>query len=95
MKIPNSSAAGNSSAVNNSQPAQISTEARQRLAALVSGASDQVTLSNFSAALTASGSNSPQQIERLAKLSAAAANQSYQIDAPAVSESLVNGHFRA
>jgi ABC-type transporter Mla subunit MlaD len=94
MKIPNSPAR-NSSAVKNSQSVQVSTELRQRLATLASSASDQVTLSKFSAALAASDSTSPQQIARLAKLSAAAANQSYQIDGPAVSESIVNGHFRA
>jgi len=57
--------------------------------------SDRVSLSNFSAALTAADSNSPQQVARLAGIRAASANGSYHIDAPAVSESIVNGHFRA
>jgi len=61
----------------------------------VGAAADQVSLSSFSAALQASESNSPQQTARLAELSAAAANQSYQIEAPAVSESIINQHIRA
>jgi len=72
-----------------------STELRQRPANPAGGGSDRVSLSNFSAALTASDSNSPQQVARLAGISAASANGSYHIDAPAVSASIVNGHFRA
>jgi len=94
MNIRNSSAK-NSAVVGNAQPAQLSTELRQRQTNLVGSATDQVSLSNFSAALKAADSNSPQQTGRLAALSAAAANRSYQIDAPAVSESIINQHIRA
>jgi hypothetical protein len=93
MNIRNSSNRDNV-AITNSQPAQISTELRQRLTSLGASNSDLVSLSKFSAALGAGDSNSPQQVERLAALGAAAASGLYQIDAPSVSESIVNGHFR-
>lgn len=94
MNIHNSSAR-NGARVSNSQQTQVSTEVRQRLTNLIQSGSDQVSLSEFSAALKAADSNSPQQVARLEELGAAAANNSYQIDAPAVSESILNGHLRA
>jgi len=94
MNIKNSSTRG-SSEVNRPLSAELSTELRQRLASLVDSAADQVSLSGFSAALQAAGTNSSQQTARLAQLSAAAADQSYRIEAPAVSESIINQHIRA
>ena len=109
MNIPNSSTRNRSSitSTNSSQPVPAAgsasgvkvvvtaTELRQHPANSAGGGSDRVSLSNFSAALTAADSNSPQQVARLAGIRAASANGSYHIDAPAVSESLVNGHLRA
>ncbi len=94
MNIKNSSAR-RSSGVAQTRPAQLSTELRQRLASLVGSAADQVSLSSFSEALQAAGSGSPEQTARLAELTAAAADQSYRIEAPAVSESIINQHIRA
>jgi len=98
MNIRNSPARDRTAAnapVTPSRPAQLSPGLQQRLAKLAGSTADQVSLSNFSAALKATDSGSPQQTARLAALSAAAANRSYRIDAPAVSESIINQHFRA
>jgi hypothetical protein len=82
---------------NSSQPAQapLSNELRQRLAGLAGSAADEVSLSNLSAALSAAGNNSALPTARLAEISAAAANQSYQIDIPAISQSIISQHLRA
>jgi|HubBroStandDraft_6_1064221.scaffolds.fasta_scaffold72293_3 hypothetical protein len=100
MNIPNSSTRNRSSitSTNSSQPVPGAGSASGanalRPANPAGGGSDRVSLSKFSAALAASDSNSPQQLARLAGINAASANGSYQINAPAVSESIVNGHFR-
>ena len=94
MNIRNSSA-GESLRVDSSQPAQLSSELRQRLTGLVGSAADEVSLSDFSSALKAADSNSPQQTARVAEIAGAVANQSYRIDSPAVSERIVNEHLRA
>jgi anti-sigma28 factor (negative regulator of flagellin synthesis) len=82
--------------VSGAQPSQaLSSELRQRLASLASSAADQVSLSSFSAALQSAGAGTAQQSAGLEEIRAAVANQSYRIDFPAVSASIVTQHLRA
>ena len=56
---------------------------------------DQVALSSLSSALNLQPSNSPQNSAKLAQLSAAVSTGGYHVDAPALSNSIINSSIRA
>lgn len=59
------------------------------------GKDDEVSLSNLSSALSATGTDSPQQSARLTQLSSAVASGKYQVDSYALSGSIIQASIRA